>query len=153
MEIVHKCSCERSLHVYISWQPCHIYSNIRSGAGVRHSPQNVLLSCDGCARRTKHCYFPFWSIVKLLRNKTSRTLPRPFCGAPVGESTHMNKWRRDRCVVFLLRAPRVLGTVAARNNVVSIVRFEVFTAVTMKNGVFWDVTPCGSCKNRRFEGT
>jgi hypothetical protein len=33
------------------------------------------------------------------------------------------------------------------------VRFEVFTAVTMKNGVFWDVTPCGSCKNLRFEGT
>jgi hypothetical protein len=31
-------------------------------------------------------------------------------------------------------------------------RFEVFTAVTMKNGVFWDVTPCGSCKNRRFGG-
>jgi hypothetical protein len=30
------------------------------------------------------------------------------------------------------------------------VRFEVFTAVTMKNGVFWDVTPYGSCKNRRF---
>jgi hypothetical protein len=28
-----------------------------------------------------------------------------------------------------------------------IVRCEVFTAVTMKNGVFWDVTPCGSCKN------
>jgi hypothetical protein len=33
------------------------------------------------------------------------------------------------------------------------IRFEVFTAVTMKNGVFWDVTPCGSCKNRRFGGT
>jgi hypothetical protein len=33
------------------------------------------------------------------------------------------------------------------------VRFEVFTAVTMKNGVFWDVTPCGSCKNLRFGGT
>jgi hypothetical protein len=33
------------------------------------------------------------------------------------------------------------------------VRFEVFTAVTMKNGVFWDVTPCGSCKNWRFGGT
>jgi hypothetical protein len=26
----------------------------------------------------------------------------------------------------------------------SYVRFEVFMAVTMKNGVFWDVTPCGS---------
>jgi hypothetical protein len=24
---------------------------------------------------------------------------------------------------------------------------------TEKNGVFWDVTPCGSCKNRRFGGT
>jgi hypothetical protein len=21
----------------------------------------------------------------------------------------------------------------------------------MKNGVFWDVTPCGSCKDRRFD--
>jgi hypothetical protein len=30
------------------------------------------------------------------------------------------------------------------------VRFEVFTAVIMKNCVFWDVTPCGSCKNRRL---
>jgi hypothetical protein len=36
---------------------------------------------------------------------------------------------------------------------VNSVRYEVFTAVTMKNGVFWDVTPCGSCKNRRFRGT
>jgi hypothetical protein len=33
------------------------------------------------------------------------------------------------------------------------VRFEVFTAVTMKNGVFWDVMPCGPCKNRCFGGT
>jgi hypothetical protein len=32
-------------------------------------------------------------------------------------------------------------------------RLEVFTAVTMKNAVFWDVMPCGSCKNRRFGGT
>jgi hypothetical protein len=30
------------------------------------------------------------------------------------------------------------------------VRFDVSTAVTMKNGVFWDVVSCGSCKNRRF---
>jgi hypothetical protein len=35
----------------------------------------------------------------------------------------------------------------------NIVRFEVFMAVTMKNGVIWDVTLCGSCKNRRFRGT
>jgi hypothetical protein len=31
-----------------------------------------------------------------------------------------------------------------------VVRFQVFTAVTMKNGAFRDATPCGSCKNRRF---
>jgi hypothetical protein len=24
---------------------------------------------------------------------------------------------------------------------------------TLKNGVFWDVTPCGSCNSRLFEGT
>jgi hypothetical protein len=36
---------------------------------------------------------------------------------------------------------------------VKIVRFEVFTAMTVKSGVFWDVRPCGSCKNRRFGGT
>jgi hypothetical protein len=23
---------------------------------------------------------------------------------------------------------------------------------SVKNGVFWDVTPCGACKNRRFVG-
>jgi hypothetical protein len=33
------------------------------------------------------------------------------------------------------------------------IRFEVFTAVTMKNGVFLDVTPCSFCKDRRFGGT
>jgi hypothetical protein len=29
-------------------------------------------------------------------------------------------------------------------------RFEVFTAVTTKNAIFWDVTSCGSCKKRFF---
>jgi hypothetical protein len=51
--------------------------------------------------------------------------------------------------------PHIQPIIAAR--IISIllpfVRFEVFTAVTMKNGVFLDVTPCGSCKNRRFGGT
>jgi hypothetical protein len=38
------------------------------------------------------------------------------------------------------------------NNFV-VVRFEVFTAVTMKNAVFWDMAPCRSCVNGRFGGT
>jgi hypothetical protein len=29
-------------------------------------------------------------------------------------------------------------------------RFEVFTAVTMKNAVFWDLTPSRPCLNSRF---
>jgi hypothetical protein len=32
------------------------------------------------------------------------------------------------------------------------VSFELFTAVTMKNAIFLDVTPCDCCKNRRFRG-
>jgi hypothetical protein len=33
------------------------------------------------------------------------------------------------------------------------VRFEVFAVLTMKNAAFWNVTPCGSCKNRCFGRT
>jgi hypothetical protein len=32
------------------------------------------------------------------------------------------------------------------------VRFEVFTAMIIKNIIFWDMTPCGSCKDGRFGG-
>jgi hypothetical protein len=31
------------------------------------------------------------------------------------------------------------------------VRFEVFTAVTMKNDLFWNVTLCGSCRATRHK--
>jgi hypothetical protein len=34
-----------------------------------------------------------------------------------------------------------------------LVRSEVFTAVTMKNAVFWEMALCRSCVNRRFGGT
>jgi hypothetical protein len=54
-------------------------------------------------------------------------------------SSHSRTWR----IVFILIL-RLLNIP---------VRFEIFTAVTMKNDVFWDFTPCGSCKNRRFRGT
>jgi hypothetical protein len=37
------------------------------------------------------------------------------------------------------------------NEEITHVGFDVFTAVTMKNALFWDVTPCASCMNRRFE--
>jgi hypothetical protein len=41
----------------------------------------------------------------------------------------------------------------ALRNKICHVRLGVFKAVTMKNDVFLDVTPCGSCKNRCFGGT
>jgi hypothetical protein len=31
-------------------------------------------------------------------------------------------------------------------------RFEVFRVLTMKDAIFWDGRPCGSCKNRRSGG-
>jgi hypothetical protein len=34
----------------------------------------------------------------------------------------------------------------------TMVRFEIFTEVTMKNAVFWDVEPCISCLYWRFGG-
>jgi hypothetical protein len=36
---------------------------------------------------------------------------------------------------------------------INYVRFEAFTAVTMKNVVFWDVALCRCFVNRRFGGT
>jgi hypothetical protein len=46
------------------------------------------------------------------------------------------------------------GSIAERvYSVIYRVRFEVSTTLTMKNGVFWDVTPCGCCKSQRFGGT
>jgi hypothetical protein len=36
--------------------------------------------------------------------------------------------------------------------VAGFVRFKVLMAVTINNAVFLDVTPCGSCENRHFEG-
>jgi hypothetical protein len=41
---------------------------------------------------------------------------------------------------------------ATESSQLMLCKIEVFTAVTMKNAIFWDVAPCVSCKNRRFGG-
>jgi hypothetical protein len=38
----------------------------------------------------------------------------------------------------------VISHKAGTKNTLYFVRFEVFTALTTKIAVFWDVTPCGS---------
>jgi hypothetical protein len=51
----------------------------------------------------------------------------------------------------LVSVPNQMNSVLNTPSYLSIAnRFEVFTAVTMKNAVFWDVTPLATCKNRRF---
>jgi hypothetical protein len=59
------------------------------------------------------------------------------------------------CVKYVDRVPpsHVLSCTTQRpilNKLTIDVRFEVFTAVTVKNDVFWDVAPCRSCVNRCF---
>jgi hypothetical protein len=55
---------------------------------------------------------------------------------------------------YMLWIRLLLSLLKARSKIYeACVRSEVFKAVTIKNGVFWDATPCDSCKNRRFGGT
>jgi hypothetical protein len=51
-------------------------------------------------------------------------------------------WLLVRKRTLPTEGPMLVGEFSA-----NYVRSEVFTAVTMKNGAFLDVTPCGSCKN------
>jgi hypothetical protein len=48
--------------------------------------------------------------------------------------------------------PTALSSQNFGNNLID-VGFEVFTAVTMKNAILWDVEPCGFNINSRFGGT
>jgi hypothetical protein len=45
-----------------------------------------------------------------------------------------------------IRQIKIIGALDKKQALETSVRFEVFMAVTMKNGVFWDVIPCGSCE-------
>jgi hypothetical protein len=63
-------------------------------------------------------------------------------------------WRRGRRRRRRRRRRRInIPVVLEKILLYFCVRFEVFTAVTKKNAVFWDVTPCGSCNDLRFGGT
>jgi hypothetical protein len=47
----------------------------------------------------------------------------------------------------------ILVFIVQVTKLVQFVRFEVSTAVTMMIIIFWEMTPCGSYKNRRFGGS
>jgi hypothetical protein len=45
------------------------------------------------------------------------------------------------------------SNLALPHQTLTLVTRHIPTSLFIKNGVFWVVTPCGSCKNRRFGGT
>jgi hypothetical protein len=57
---------------------------------------------------------------------------------------------RIKSIFMLKQMVHIVTTVLQRHGELSCARLEVFTAVTIKNGVVRDGTTCGSCKNRRF---
>jgi hypothetical protein len=68
-----------------------------------------------------------------------------------GESNELNFLHQ-----FSLRQPTKRFLIVERDfcsDKKTFVRFEVFTAVSMKKVVFWDVALCRSWVNRRFGGT
>jgi hypothetical protein len=98
--------------------------------------------------------------VPRLRHKVTTLLRcRPvFLLGPVALSTFMGSsiLPVKCCHNNQMQSPRPLPSVSLpihhHNDTSCCLRAEVFTAVTMTNGVFWYVTSCGCCKNRRFGG-
>jgi hypothetical protein len=66
---------------------------------------------------------------------------------PENTILHIHRLEYLKSYKELLRLKSMLG------QVLKFVIFEVFTAMTMENGVLLDVKTYGSCKNRCFEGT
>jgi hypothetical protein len=62
-------------------------------------------------------------------------------------------WKRRGMERQKSTCPEGLSLSRVEDNLWTYVRFEVFKAVTMRNAVFCDVAPCGSCKNRRSSET
>jgi hypothetical protein len=66
---------------------------------------------------------------------------------------YRNKRHRYFCRSHYFEMKYMVLTFQLNKYNIRYIRFESFTAVTMKNGVFLDVTPCGPCKNRPFGET
>jgi hypothetical protein len=82
---------------------------------------------------------------------TAQTSPSVWKRSGLNHSLTRQQCRPDAQLLFHESHHRMVQSyIAIFNNTV---RFEVFTAVTVNNGVFWVVKPCGSSKNRRFGGT
>jgi hypothetical protein len=81
--------------------------------------------------------------------------PQTHCGKPPRGSFALPNTRslQDFHCARLGRSALVLWYRCLAATGVQSKRIVVPTHISLKNCVFWDVTPCGSCKNRRFGGT
>jgi hypothetical protein len=70
------------------------------------------------------------------------------CGVEAIASSIRTNWKQR-----FVKKLDVKGHVAMLSTVLYSAGFEVFTVVTMKNAVFWDVAPHGFIINRRFGET
>jgi hypothetical protein len=53
----------------------------------------------------------------------------------------------------MLENMALFGIVKCLSLLQSVLALASVKYLYIKNGVFWDVTPCASCNNRRFGGT
>jgi hypothetical protein len=85
----------------------------------------------------------WWGLVLLMKKRGCVGLVKI---RVLGASERWEMWRRRKTFVCKgISICREFGDFAVRRLVQTgfYARYEVFTAVTMKNGVSWDVTPCG----------
>jgi hypothetical protein len=56
---------------------------------------------------------------------------------------------------FVTAVPKCLNSATSARNILGIFYNIIlkYKEISLKNCVFWDVTPCGSGQNRRFGGT
>jgi hypothetical protein len=102
---------------------------------------------------------PIWSSRKIQDcQRELRAIAEGEGSAHTLEGRHMpsvrwvDAWQDNSCDISHWSNCVLIGCIS--NSVQkSHVRFDVFTTVTMKNAIFWDVTPYGSCKNQHFGGT
>jgi hypothetical protein len=66
--------------------------------------------------------------------------------------THEGTEFRRCCLSFLSQVTVDTFPIQIVPNNLNLCNTGVLTTVTMKNAVFWDVTPCSSCKNPSLGG-
>jgi hypothetical protein len=112
----------------------------------------------------QHHFAPNFSLISFIRLRkwTSdiTVLPCAFLGSPLNYlRICLFSWHVVRllCILKPLRCNTIYVTNHPNPSTlfcdICFIGWQLNSTVTKENGLFWDVTPCGSCKNRRFRET